>query len=61
MINCKIIDINYLNDLNEEVYALYPCVGENLDFLIENKNENIKFLYRKLDQFFLAILQQRFF
>ena len=50
-INCNIIDVNYLNKLNEEVYALYPCVGESLDYLIENKKDNIKFLYREVDKF----------
>ena len=61
MINCKIIDINYLNDLNEEVYALYPCVGENLDFLIENKKDNIKFLYREIDKFSWKYCNKGFF
>ena len=31
-INCETVNINDLNDINEEVCALYPTVGENLDF-----------------------------
>ena len=55
-INCKIINIDDLKNITEEIYALYPNVGENLGFIQNNQLKNIKFLYRKLDQFFLAIL-----
>ena len=50
-INCETININDLKNITEEVYALYPTVGENLDFIQNNQLRNIKFLYRKLDQF----------
>ena len=59
--NCSIVDINYLDNLNEEMYALYPCVGENLDFLIENRKNNIKFLYREIDRFSWKYCNKGFF
>ena len=34
-INCETININDLKNITEEVYALYPTVGENLDFIQE--------------------------
>ncbi len=48
-INCEIIDINEIKNL-ESCYCLYPTVGENLDYIIQNSLRNIEFLYRKLDQ-----------
>ncbi len=48
-INCEIIDINEIKKL-ESCYCLYPTVGENLDYIIQNSLRNIEFLYRKLDQ-----------
>ena len=36
-INCEIININDLKNITEEVYALYPTVGENLDFIQNNQ------------------------
>ena len=60
-INCNIININDLNNLDEEVYALYPCVGENLDFLTENKKNIFKFLYRKVDKFSWKYCNKGFF
>jgi len=33
LINCEIIKINDLKNITEEVYALYPTIGENLDFI----------------------------
>ena len=56
-INCETININDLKNITEKVYALYPTVSENLNFIQNNQLQNIKFLYRKLDQIFLAILQ----
>ena len=43
------------------MYALYPCVGENLDFLIENKKNDIKFLYREIDRFSWKYCNKGFF
>ena len=60
-INCEIININDLKDIKEEVYALYPTVGENLDFVKNNHLNNINFLYRKLDQFSWQYCNKGFF
>ena len=58
---CEIINIKDLNNITEEVYALYPTVGENLDFIQNNQFKNIKFLYRKLDQFSWQYCNKGFF
>ena len=60
-INCEIININDLKDIKEEIYALYPTVGENLDFVNNNHLKNINFLYRKLDQFSWQYCNKGFF
>ena len=60
-INCEIININDLKNITEEVYALYPAVGENLDFIQNNQLKDIKFLYRKLDQFSWQYCNKGFF
>ena len=36
-INCETININDLKNITEEVYAIYPTVGENLDFIQNNR------------------------
>ncbi len=48
-LDCEIIDIVKLKTI-ENSYFLYPCVGENLDFLTSQGISNIKFLYRNLDR-----------
>ena len=46
----EVKDISYLRNLDlSNAIALYPSIGENLDFLNENKI-NLKFLYREFDQ-----------
>ena len=60
-INCETININDLKNITEEVYALYPTIGENLDFIQNNQLKNIKFLYRKLDQFSWQYCNKGFF
>ena len=46
----EVKDISYLRNLDlSNVIALYPGIGENLDFLNENKI-SLKFLYREFDQ-----------
>ena len=49
-INCEIIDLSEIKNIDEVSHSLYPTVGENLDYISSNKLK-IKFLYRKLDQF----------
>jgi len=60
-INCETININDLKNITEEVYALYPTVGENSNFIQNNQLKNIKFLYRKLDQFSWQYCNKGFF
>ena len=61
LINCETININDLKNITEEVYALYPTVGENLNFIQNNQLKNIRFLYRKLDQFSWQYCNKGFF
>ena len=58
---CETINISDLKNITEEVYALYPTVGENLDFIQNNQFKNIRFLYRKLDQFSWQYCNKGFF
>jgi deoxyribodipyrimidine photo-lyase len=59
-INCEIIDISEIKDIAEDLYGLYPNVGENLDYINSN-NLKIEFLYRKLDQFSWQYCNKGFF
>jgi hypothetical protein len=59
-INCEIIDLREIQNLNESSCGLYPTVGENLDFINTN-NLKIEFLYRKLDQFSWQYCNKGFF
>ena len=61
LVNCETISINDLKNITEEVYGIYPTVGENLDFIQNNQLKNIKFLYRKLDQFSWQYCNKGFF
>ncbi len=60
-INCEILNIDDLKNIAENVYALYPTVGENFDFIQNNNLNNIKLLYRKLDQFSWQYCNKGFF
>ena len=60
-INCENINISDLKNITEDVYAFYPTVGENLDFIQNNQLKNIKFLYRELDQFSWQYCNKGFF
>ena len=60
-INCESIKINDLKNITENVYAIYPTVGENLDFIQNNQLKDIKFLYRKLDHFSWQYCNKGFF
>tara|TARA_X000001036_G_scaffold369000_1_gene354888 strand:+ start:126 stop:1268 length:1143 start_codon:yes stop_codon:yes gene_type:complete len=59
-INCEIIDLNKIQNINETFYGLYPTVGENLDY-INSENLKIEFLYRELDQFSWQYCNKGFF
>jgi len=60
-IACEIINISELKNISENVYAIYPSVGENLDFINSNELKNIQFFYRKLDQFSWQYCNKGFF
>ena len=47
----EIINVKDLKNLDENNIAFYPSVGEINDFLIANNIKNIKFVYRKIDQY----------
>ena len=59
-INCEVVDISEIKNISEKVIALYPTVGENLDYLNSN-NLKIDFLYRKLDQYSWQYCNKGFF
>ena len=59
-IDCNSIDISEIKNINENYVALYPTVGENLDYLNSNSLE-INFLYRKLDQYSWQYCNKGFF
>ena len=58
--NCEIIEICEIKKL-EDSYALYPSIGENLDYLNLNHLTNIKFLFRNLDKFSWQYCNKGFF
>ena len=60
-INCEIINIQDLKSIEENLLALYPSIGENLDYLNKNNFKNINFLYRKIDQYSWKYCNKGFF
>ena len=60
-LNCKIINIQDLKDMKENLLALYPSIGENLDYINSNNFKNISFLYRKIDQYSWKYCNKGFF
>ncbi len=60
-LNCKIINIQDLKDMKENLLALYPSIGENLDYINSNNFKNISFLYRKIDQYSWEYCNKGFF
>ncbi len=58
-IDCQIINISEITNI-ENCFALYPTVGENLDFVNSNKLK-INFLYRNLDQLAWQYCNKGFF
>ena len=59
-IDCNCIDINEIKNITENYVALYPTVGENLDYLSLNSLK-INFLYRKLDLYSWQYCNKGFF
>ena len=59
-INCEIIDISEIKKI-ENCYYLYPCVGENLDYLNSQGMNSLEFLYRNLDRNFWKYCDKGFF
>ncbi|RPG99086.1 MAG: DNA photolyase [Candidatus Pelagibacter sp. TMED118] len=59
-INCEIVSVDKLKDIQNDLYILYPSVGENLDFVLSNLS-NYKFIYRELDQFSWQFCNKGFF
>ena len=59
-INCEIVSVDKLKEIKSDFYILYPCVGENLDFVMSNLS-NYKFIYRELDQFSWQFCNKGFF
>ena len=60
-IDCEIIKIEDIKKYSDSVYALYPSVGENLDFINLNELKNIQFLYKKIDQLSWQYCNKGFF
>ena len=60
-INCEIVSIDEIKNINESIYSIYPSIGENLDFINLQRFKNIQFLYRKLDQFSWQYCNKGFF
>ncbi len=59
-INCETIDISEIKNIDESIIALYPNVGENLDYLNSNSLK-FNYLYRKLDQYSWQYCNKGFF
>ncbi len=59
--DCEIIKIKDIKKFNDSIYALYPSIGENLDFINSNQLKNIQFLYRKIDQLSWKYCNKGFF
>jgi deoxyribodipyrimidine photo-lyase len=60
-ITAEVVKIDELKNIKEPVYALYPTVGENLDYLQLNQLKNIEFIYREIDQFSWQFCNKGFF
>ena len=60
-IDCEIINVNQIKNINDKIYALYPFVGEDLNYINSNSFENIEYLYRKVDQYSWQYCNKGFF
>jgi len=61
LIVAEVIKIAELKNIKEPVYAVYPSIGENLDYLQLNQLKNIEFIYREIDQFSWQFCNKGFF
>ena len=61
LINVLEINVEDLKNMKENLLALYPSVGENLDYINSNNLKNISFLYRKIDQYYWKYCNKGFF
>ena len=59
-IDCEVLDMSEIKNIDDDVIALYPTVGENLDYLNSN-SLRLDFLYRKLDQYSWQYCNKGFF
>ena len=60
-IDCEILDIDQIKNIDENFYCLYPNVGENLSYLNSSGIKNFEYLYRKIDQFSWQYCNKGFF
>jgi len=60
-LKCKMINIHDIKNTKESLLALYPSVGENLDYINSSNLKNISFLYRKIDQYSWKYCNKGFF
>ena len=60
-LNCEMLDIEDLKNMSENLLALYPSIGENVDYLKTNNFKNINFLYRRIDQYSWKYCNKGFF
>ena len=58
-VNCEVIDVSEIQNIKNH-YALYPAVGESLDYLNSN-NIKMNFLYRNLDRLAWQYCNKGFF
>ena len=59
-LECEILDVSEIEDITDS-YLLYPTIGETLDYIESKKFSEVKFLYRKLDQFSSQYFNKGFF
>ena len=59
-IKCEILPIVKISEIKSDFYILYPCVGENLDFIEKTLKDKI-FIYRKIDKLSWKYCNKGFF
>ena len=60
-IDCEILDIDQIKNIDENFYCLYPNVGDNLSYLNSSGIKNFEFLFRKIDQYSWQYCNKGFF